>query len=219
MSQQINLFNPAFEPQRRLFTANKMGAALAVVALGLSVAAAVTHARVAALRADAGAGAGRVEQAQARLTRATTEFVPRKATPALQAQLAEAEQRLTALQKVQGTIAGGALGNPHGYAETFRALARQGVGGLWLTAVTVGGSGADGGDIAVRGRALDAALVPGYIGRLRNEAVLQGKPIGSLTIDQGVQKETAAADGKAAAPLPPFVEFRFQSALAPEAKP
>jgi hypothetical protein len=213
MSQQINLFNPAFEPQRRLFTANAMAAALAILALGLSA-----MARVAALRADADAGARGLEQAQTRLTRAGTEFAPRKATPALQAQLAEAEQRLAALQKVEGTIAGGALGNPRGYAETFRALARQGVSGLWLTGVTVGVSG-EGGDIAVRGRALDPALVPGYIGRLRNEPVLQGKPIGSLSIDQGVQKEAAQGEGKAAAQLPPFVEFRFQSALAPEAKP
>jgi len=227
MSQQINLYNPAFEFKRELFSANILGAALAVLVLGLVAAALVVQSRVARLDAEAKAGATRVEQAQARLTQAQAEFAPRKPDPALQAQLAEAETHLRALQKVQGMVAKGALGNTQGYAEYFRALARQNVDGLWLTAVNVEGAGAD---IAVRGRALNPALIPGYIGRLRNEPVMQGKTIGSLAIDRGQAAEaapgTAAAAATPATPDArpgkpadaPFVDFRFQSA-AVESKP
>ena len=37
MSQQINLFNPDFLQQKKVFTASAMAASLGVVALGLAV--------------------------------------------------------------------------------------------------------------------------------------------------------------------------------------
>jgi len=211
MSQQINLYNPAFEFKRELLSANTMGAALGVLVLGLVAATLFAQARVRGLEAEAKAVAAKVEQAQTRLNQATVEFAPRKPDPALQAQLAEAETHLRALQKVQGMVAKGALGNTQGYAEYFRALARQNVDGMWLTAVNVEGAGAD---IGVRGRALNPALIPGYIGRLRNEPVMQGKTIGNLAIDRGQAAEApASADGKPSKPAEsPFVEFRFETA-------
>jgi hypothetical protein len=211
MSQQINLYNPAFEHKRQLFSARSMAAALGVLALGMGLACGYAQTRVSSLQAEAKTVAAQLEQAQARMTQASSEFAPRKPDPALQARLAASRDRLAALQKVAGIVGKGGLGNTQGYAEYFRALARQGMEGLWLTAVNVEGAGAD---IGVRGRALDPALVPGYIGRLRSEPVMQGKTIGSLAIDQG-----QAADGKDAKPAGlPFVEFQFQSA-AVENKP
>lgn len=213
MSQQINLFNPAFEPQRNVFAARPIAIALGVLALGLAALAGVAEVRVAGLQADAKASAQRLAQAQSRLTQASAEFAPRKPSPELEAQIAQAETRLAAMQKVESVVARGALGNTQGFAETFRALARQGVQGLWLTGVSVAGPN----EIGVRGRALDAALVPGYIGRLANEPVMRGKTIGSLVIDNGeargdkdvkdVKDDKAAAQGA-------YVDFQFQSAPA-----
>jgi hypothetical protein len=96
-------------------------------------------------------------------------------------------------------------------AEYFRALARQSVEGLWLTGVTVGGAGSE---IGVRGRALDPALMPGYLTRLRNEPVLQGKAVGSMAIAQAAPLKTRGADGKDSEAPAPYVEFSLQSAPA-----
>lgn len=211
MSQQINLFNPAFEPQRNLFGANGLAAALGVLALGMAVMGGLAHVRVAGLQADAKAGAQRLEDAQARLAKAGVEFAPRHPDAALQLRLAQAEVRLTAMQKVAAVVERGGLGNSQGYADYFRALARQGGQGLWLTGVSIARGG---NDLGVRGRALDAALVPGYIGRLGSEPVMRGKSIGNLVIDGGEPARTP--DAKDAA-LPPFVEFQFQSTPAPAA--
>jgi hypothetical protein len=77
--------------------------------------------------------------------------------------------------------------------------------------VTITGAGTD---IGVRGRALDPALVPGYLARLRNERVLQGKPVGSMQIGQAGTVKVRDADGKESDAPAPFVEFSLQTATA-----
>jgi Tfp pilus assembly protein PilN len=201
MSQQINLFNPDFLQKKKIFTAKSMAAGLGVVLLGLCAVGVAAKVRVASLQAEAEHGAAQLEQTRKRLASVSAEFAPRKEDPQVAEQLAQANAELLGLKDVSGVIERGELGNTQGYAEYFRALARQSVDGLWLTGVSIAGAGLD---IGVRGRAMDPAMVPGYLGRLRNERIMQGKPVGSLQI------------GQAAAPAQ-YVEFSLQSA--PQAKP
>jgi hypothetical protein len=216
MSQQINLFNPAFEQQKHLLSATGMAAAAGVAVLALAGAGAVVHVKTADLQVEADAGAQRLEQAQQRLTAVNAEFAPRAADPQIAVQLADAEDQRAALQRVRDLIEHGDLGNTQGYAEYFRALARQRVEGLWLTGVRVTGAGLD---LGVQGRALDPALVPGFLARLRNEPVMQGKPVGSLRIGPAPDLKGVDKDGKETAAPAPYVEFSLQSAAAAEPRP
>lgn len=209
MTQQINLFNEQFEHKKQLFTANTMAAGAGVLVLALAALGVFGKMRVDALQRDADAGAARLEQTKKRLAAATTEFPARRKDPQLALEAQQAEVRLATLRHVSGIIAHGELGNTQGYAEYFRALARQRVEGLWLTAVSVGAAGQD---IGVRGRALDAALVPGFLARLRNETVMQGKPVGNLQIGEAAPVKLAGKDGKEADAPAPYVEFSLQSA-------
>ncbi|MET0982447.1 MAG: hypothetical protein ABWY02_10130 [Telluria sp.] len=214
MSQQINLFNPVFLQQKKIFSARTMAAALAMLALGVAALQLYGNSRVAAMQRQADAGAAQLKKTEARLASAKAEFVPRQKNPAFEAELAEAERQLAALGHVSGVLERGELGNTQGYAETFRALARQHVDGLWLTGVSIGGSGAgSGGEIGVRGRALDAGQVPGYLNRLRREPVLQGKAFGSMQILGAAAAAAAAgaATGAATGAAPPYVEFSLSS--------
>ena len=215
MSQQINLFNPAFQRQSTRFSAANMLAACGVLVLGLAAMGAWAGVRLVQLRADANTVAHQLEVAQKHLATATAEFTPRRKDPTLAGQLAEAQQQHAALQHVAQVIERGDLGNTKGYAEYFRALARQRVDGLWLTGVSIGGAGRD---IGVQGRALDPAMVPGFLTRLRREPVMQGKAIGSLQIGEAAALKVAGKDGKDGSAPAPYVEFSLQSAPA-EAKP
>jgi hypothetical protein len=211
MSQQINLFNPAFQPQKKILSVNSMAAALGVLVLGLVGTGVYAKVRVMRLDTEVAQGEARVQQAQKRLEAATVEFAPRTKDSRLEAELAEAQAEHDALRRVADVIAHGDLGNTQGYAEYFRALARQSVDGLWLTGVSIAGAGME---IGVRGRALDPALVPGYLARLRNERVLQGMPVGSMQIGQGSSVKVRGADGKETDAPAPYVEFSLQSAAA-----
>jgi hypothetical protein len=211
MSQQINLYNPQFEHQTQIFTPRSMGAALGVLVLGLVALSALAEVRVARLQGEVDAGGRRLAEAQKRLADATQAFAPRAQDVHLVAELRDADAEHAALQRVGERIARGELGDTHGYAEYFRALARQNVEGLWLTGVTIGGAGSE---IGVRGRALDPALVPGYLTRLRNEPILQGKVVGSMAIAQAAPLKTRSADGKDSEAPAPYVDFSLQSSPA-----
>lgn len=221
MSQQINLFNPIFLQQKKIFSTRTMAQALGVLVLGVVAMGLYGNARVAALQKQADAGAAQLQARQARLLAVNAEFPPRQKDPALAAEVLEAERQLGALREVSGVLQGGGLGNTRGYAEYFRALARQHVEGLWLTGLTISGAGSE---IGVRGRALDPEAVPGYLTRLTREPVMQGKGFGSLQISEGVRGDALSAPAAPAAPAEaaagagaaqrgpaPWVEFSLQS--------
>jgi Fimbrial assembly protein (PilN) len=209
VSQQINLFNPVFLQQKKIFSARTMAAALLVLFAGSAAIYAYGNMRVQELQRQATAGAAQVEQKQARLTSVSAEFAPRQKSAAVEAELAEAQSQLAALREVSGVLQRGELGNTQGYAEYFRALARQHVEGLWLTGVSISGAGID---IGVRGRALDAQRVPGYLNRLTGEPVMRGKAFGSLSISQADAGARVDEAGKAVATAAPYVEFSLLSA-------
>jgi Tfp pilus assembly protein PilN len=209
VSQQINLFNPVFLKQKKVFSAVAMARALCVLLAGALAVALYARQNVAALEHEAELGRARLAQGEQRLASAKADFAPRQKSAQLETELAQAEARLKALREVAGVIERGELGNTSGYAEYFKALARQHLSGVWLTGVSVGASG---NDLSVQGRALDPALVPAYLGRLTHEQVMRGKAFGSLRISQ------AAPAKDAAAAAPPFVEFSLESAVAEATK-
>ena len=210
MSQQINLFNPVFLQQKKIFSARTMAASLGALLAGVAALGLYGNLRVASLQAQADAGAEQLQKTEARLATVNKEFAPRQKDPALEGELAEVQRQLAALREVSGVLERGELGNTRGYAEYFRALARQHVDGLWLTGLGIEGAGAE---IGVRGRALDPALVPGYLNRLTREPVLQGKAFGGMQITAA-----AAAAGTAPGAAAPYVEFSLSSGAEP-AKP
>jgi hypothetical protein len=200
LSQQINLFNPIFLKQRKVFATVAMAEALAVLVAGILAVVIYGNRSVAALQKEANGGSELLAKKQAALARVQAEFAPRNASGELAQQVAQAEAQLHAMREVSGVLVRGELGNTGGFSEYFRALARQNGNGLWLTGVSIAGAG---NDIEVRGKALEPTLVPGYIGRLAHEPVLRGKSFASLQISQ--------AEPKKSEPVP-YVEFSLQSA-------
>jgi hypothetical protein len=209
VSQQINLFNPAFQAKRKLFGAMAMAQALLLLVIGVAAIGYYCERSISALQREADSGVRQLEKKKRQLAGVSDELRPRQKSPELEAQLAEAEAQLTSLKRIASVIDRGELGNATGYSEYFRALARQHVDGLWLTGLAITGAGCD---IGVHGRALNASLLPGFLGRLTQERILQGKAFGSLQISQPGQPQVSDKDGKAArAGAAPFVEFSLQS--------
>ncbi|MGZ8304754.1 MAG: hypothetical protein ACXW2U_19790 [Telluria sp.] len=202
MSQPLTLFNPVFLKQKKVFSSVAMAQALGVLLVGALAMVAFGKQHVAALEKEAASLRLQLVQKETRRALVNAEFAPRTPSAAMAAQMVDAEARLRALGTVSGVLARGELGHAGGYSEYFRALARQDMDGVWLTGVSVANGGAD---IGIRGRALKGTMVPGYIGLLTREPVMQGKAFSSLQIAQGPQ-----TDGTKAAP---FVEFRLESAM------
>lgn len=206
--QQINLFNPAFQPQKQLLTAASIALAAGTVIAGVALLAVIGKMETAQLQQQATAGLAQLEQRQARLTSVNTEFAPRKNDPDIAAQITEAERQLAAMRHISGALTRGELGDTSGFAGYFKALARQSAQGLWLTGVTVGAGGAQ---IGIKGRTLDPAMVPGYLNRLTSEPLMQGKSFASLQIGEAAPLVSQDAEGKPATRPAPYIEFSLQS--------
>jgi hypothetical protein len=204
VSQQINLYNPAFEHRKKLFGAAAMAQALALLLVGLALLTWYGNHNIGELKREAGAGERLLGAKQKQLDATRIEFAPRKKSPELEAGLVEAKAQLASLHRIAAVLERGELGNTEGYSEYLRALARQRVDGVWLTGLAIGAAGSE---VNVRGRALDASLIPGYLAQLTREPVLQGKAFGSMQITRAQPLQAAGKDGKPSATAPSYVEF------------
>jgi hypothetical protein len=206
--QQINLFNPAFQPQKQVLSSATIALAVGAVVAGVAILAVIGRMETAELRRQADSGASYLEKSQARLAFANREFIPRQKDATLEAQIAEANSQLAAMRHISGALSRGELGDTGGFAGYFKALARQSAQGLWLTGVTVGAGGAQ---IGIKGRTVDPAMVPGYLNRLTHEPLMQGKSFASLQIGEAAPLQVQDAEGKPATRPAPYIEFSLQS--------
>lgn len=214
MSQQINLFNPAFEKRKQVLAAATMAQGLLLIALtgaGLYW----YGARQVRLLEDAAAQSTELlASREARRTTVLAEYPVRVKDPAVGQALAQGEADRAALLEAQKILSGGSLGNTQGYSPYFRAFARARVDGLWLTGASIAGAG---GHIGLQGRALQPALVPAYINALGKDPVLRGKSFARLDIAAGVPKTpdpTAAQPAPVSAPAAPSAPLSALPALA-----
>lgn len=179
MSAQINLYHPRYLKQRDPFAL----APVLAVTLGfyLLLAALSGWAWREALDRQAAAAAvdAQLKLAKAQVAAATQAAATRKPSAQMLAEAENVEALLRRREGVLRLLEGGAIGPSSGFAEYFRALARQAPQGLWLTGISIA---AGGGDIRISGSTLHAAAVPDYIGRLGREKAFQGKSFAALTM-------------------------------------
>jgi len=209
MSQQINLFNPIFRKQKKYFSSVTMLQALAVIALACVVISVESAMRTRALQEQVAAGEAQLTAGQKKLADYRVQFAPRQKSATLPLEIADAQRELTMLTSAAATIGRGGFGDTRGFSGYFRAFAHQSVAGLWLTDVTIGGGGAQ---IGLRGKTLEADLVPHYIRRLGAEPVMQGKAFSSLEIERPPAVMLAVGSAAPVAVGPSYLTFSLQSA-------
>ena len=157
MSQQINLFNPIFLKQRKIFAASTMAQSLGVIVLACVLLSVYASWQVQAREKQTAESAAQVSKLKARLDNAAIQFAPHQADQSLANQLQKTEDDVNSLQRVTNELNGGGFGDTKGYSLYFSSFSRQIVDGLWLTGVDINGAGQQ---IGLRGRALRADLVP-----------------------------------------------------------
>lgn len=197
MTQQINLLGPQLRRQRR--SANRAAVLapifLVAVATGLGGAAFFKH-RTKALREQHAVNDAAIRSEQQQQQRLSQEVAKLAKDPALEAEAAQIERRLLAVRLDLGALKDGVIGDTRGFSAFMRALAHQGVEGVWLTGFSVGAAGQD---ISITGRALRAELVPAYLKRLGQDAYFSGRSFAALDMAQGRAEAQGQAAGSALA--------------------
>lgn len=204
MPQQINLYNPALRLRREWLSLSSVAAVALLLATVLLAAGGV-------LRWQARALEGEMQTLDARLAGESARLVTLSAQPgaaAAKQELATLQQQVAARREVLAALRAGAgkTESTAGFADYLRGLARQSVGGLWLTGFSV----AQGGDgMEIRGQMSEPAALPDYIRRLNAEQSFQGRRFVSLHVERSAEN--------AAAKTPAVNSFVLTAVVAPEA--
>jgi hypothetical protein len=100
-------------------------------------------------------------------------------------------------------------GDARGYSRYLAALARANTSGVWLTGVEIGGKS---GELVIKGRALESALVPVYIDALKRQAPFTGRRVGELKVAAKVEPPSALGAGNSGRPTR-YLEFSLSIPL------
>jgi cell division protein FtsL len=193
MYQQINLYQPVFRQQRKVFSARTlllMLAAATVLLLGI-----YAHARwtLAALNHTATSIEQQYRQMETQL--GNLEIINQSAdSGALDNEIERLQHSIAEQQSLLDSFDQLAIRSAAGFGDFFDTLARQTLPGLWLTGVRLTLDG----ETELRGTTLDPKLVPGYLQLLPDQPRFRSLQQGSLHL---VRHEAENSD----------IEFRIRS--------
>ena len=179
MHQQINLFQPVFRKQQKVFSATTL-AQIAVVVLVLLIAI-LGHVRW--TLAGMGRSAEALQQQHDHIRQQIRSLEAAYQTPDTEALDSEIEQLMTDIYQRNSLLVQFdqlVIQRRSGFAGQFRALAEHHVPGLWLEGVTVNGNG----QIEIRGISLDAKLVPVYLQQLQKQQDLSATPFETVSMNR-----------------------------------
>ena len=177
MHQQINLYQPVFRKQLKVFSATTLAQIAGAVLVLLVVI--LAHARwtLAGMENSAAALQQQYDRLQSQMDALEADF----RTPDTQALDAEIEHLLADINQRNYLLAQFSrlvIQHRSGFADQFKVLAEQHVPGLWLEGVKVNGEG----QIELRGTTLDARLVPIYLQQLAKRPDLSGSSFETLSM-------------------------------------
>jgi Tfp pilus assembly protein PilN len=225
MRQQINLYQPSFSEERKLFSALTVAITLGLVLIALAGFSAHAYWGVAKLEREVALLREQHAQQESRLAQAG-ELQAARAQPAeIEARIKQLTAALSNRTRALEILQSGAAGQTSGFGARLEALARRHVDGLWLDVLVLSGAN---GSMSLSGATVDADLVPVYLHNLARETVLNGTRFDDFVIERPDAKakdgELAAADSSENAPKKSrndaHVRFRAgNKALMPAAPP
>ncbi len=171
MSQQINLYQPIFRKQKKIFSATTLMQGSALLAVALVLIYAYGRWQVFALDRELAHAKAQLAASQRRVNEMRRITPPKANDPRLKKTSATLEHELDTKRRVLGLLSGKTFGNTTGFADYFEGLARQRVNGMWLTGFKIAKGGTS---LELRGATLRPELVPKFLQRLGRESAFAG---------------------------------------------
>ncbi|MBI2994342.1 MAG: hypothetical protein HYY48_09240 [Gammaproteobacteria bacterium] len=186
--QQINLYQPIFRRQKKIFSAVTM---LQIVGFFIVI--------LGALYAYATFGLqpfrGELLKTEADFAKLTKQIELYRAkyseegkSKLLETEIARLTRELAERRRLKETLAAGSFGNIQGFSSLFEALAKGHVDGAWLTGIRIGKGGHV---ISLSGKTVDPELIPVYIRRLSDTAAFRNRGFNVLDLARSEEEEEA----------------------------
>lgn len=171
MMQQINLYQPLFRKQQKVFSVKTMLQALVVVVAGMVLLLLFNQWQLSGIQRQATVLKQQRDGLTRRIVELSQQFPLKKEEPQLRVAVEREKGRLASRERVLATLQQRALGNLHGFSEHLAGLARQRMPQLWLTRVAILQGGVE---TRLAGSTYDGEQLPQYLQRLAAESAFQG---------------------------------------------
>ncbi|MCW8824955.1 MAG: hypothetical protein OQK78_00885 [Gammaproteobacteria bacterium] len=204
MMQQINLYQPIFRKERKIFSAKTLLIGNLLVLIGLAVLFAFTLWQGESLQSQLTQTIKQRDENNNRINQLSAQYPQKSRDPQLAVKIANAKQRLAFLNEITTTLASQINGIEGGFSEHLAGLSRQDVADLWLNQITILRGG---GEIRLRGSTTLSERVPYYIQKLSNEDIFEGTSFHRLSIERPATDKMAAQSD--------LINFTLETALKP----
>ncbi len=181
MIQQINLYQPMFRQQKKVFSAVTM---LQIIGLFVFVLAAIYAYNLYKLKpfqADLKATNVEFARLNKHIELYEKKFPPLKKSKLLEDEIARMSRELKRRETIAKVLSSGSYGNTHGFSSYFEALARGYTKGAWLTDIRIGDGGKQ---VSLTGETVNPELVPVYIKKLSDSPVFRKKSFNELELSR-----------------------------------
>lgn len=171
MKQQVNLYQPLFRKQEKIFSAKTMLQAAGIILIGMVLLYLFESWQIQNLKTQVALLQKQRDDNAAQVARLAQQFPEKKKDPALARAVEREQKRLKTRQQVISTLQERALGNLDGFSEHLAGLSRQRLSQLWLTRITIAQGGTD---LALHGSTYQQEQLPQYLQNLSQEKAFLG---------------------------------------------
>jgi len=171
IQQQINLYQPRFRKQEKVFSAQSMLVVLVAAMVVLFGVYGYAKWNVVSLANESERLQKQKVNETARLEGLAVKFPVKKKSRLIEQQLKDLQGEKKAKQYLVNTLSGRSIGNSSGFSSYFAGIARKHVKGMWIRRLELD----NGGDvIGIYGSTLKPELVPQFLQSLSEEESFAG---------------------------------------------
>lgn len=182
MSQQVNLYQPIFRTQPKVFSATTILQASVMLLIGLSLIYGYARWQDAKLDHEVKNLQAQQDSMLKQIEDFNTHFPIKQKNLALEKQLTDLTAQRAGRARALEVLSSGVFGNTQGFSAYLEGLARQHVEGLWLTGMSI----SDGGEqLGLTGSAVEAQQVPRYLQQLAAEKDFNGREFKTFQLTRG----------------------------------
>ena len=186
MMQQINLYQPIFRKEKRIFSSIAMLWSLCIALLGLMLIYGVGLWHTRGLEKERLHMQASITSSEQKVKLLEAQYPVREESKRLQAREKTLQRELRAKQLIATRLGNRSFGNRTGFSAHLAGLARQRVRNLWLTGFSL----LQGGTVVeLRGETTAADDVPRYLKRLSAESVFSGTHFRRLEMERPEERD------------------------------
>lgn len=185
MSQEINLFRTTKKRRKLSFGGAHLLLAFGVMLAGLIIYSGMLLTTQHSLKAQV----AKLDADKTVLTQRHSEITQQLAQHAnsdTNGEIEKIEHLLANRKEILNKLQADMFDSGEGYSGYFVAFARQHIPGVWLTDVTIAHAGRT---LQIKGQTTEAKLVPRYLEKLSNEALLTGTNLSDFQLDRPIEDE------------------------------